>query len=150
AETQVKVFAVCGEGKAIPDPAPAGASAIIKANHTYQVAAANFYAGNFDVAEKQFTAIAADSSSVWRPIAPYLVARTLIRKAMLSGGQGKADTAVLAQAEAQLKKILADKNQSALHNSARGLMNYVHFRLTPEARLSELAAAVSRKGAGAT
>jgi hypothetical protein len=150
AETQVKVFAGCSEGKALPDAAPANASPTIKANRSYQIAAANFYAENFAAAEKQFTAIAADSSSPWRPIAPYLVARTLIRKATLTGGQGKVDTAALTQAEAQLKKVLADKNESPLHNSARGLLGYVRFRLNPEARLPELAAAVTKKGAGAS
>src|ERR1700738_2873971 len=48
AETQVKVFAVCSEGNAIPDAAPATASPIIKANRHYQIAAANFYANQFD------------------------------------------------------------------------------------------------------
>jgi hypothetical protein len=150
AETQVKVFAVCSEGNAIPDAAPANASPIIKANRNYQIAAANFYANQFDAAEKQFTAIAGDSSSPWRPIAPYLVARTLIRKATLTAAQNKVDTTALTQAEAQLNKVLADKNGSALHSSARGLLSYVRFRLNPEARLAELAAAATKKSSGAT
>ncbi len=150
AETQVKVFAVCSEGKAIPEAAPANASPAIKANRNYQIAAANFYAENFDAAEKQFAAIAADSSSPWRLIAPYLVARTLIRKATLNAAQNKVETAALTQAEGQLNKVLADKNESALHNSARGLLSYARFRLNPEARLAELAVALTKKSAGAT
>jgi hypothetical protein len=150
AETQRRVFAICSEGKEIPEAANAAASPAIRANRAYQIAAANFYAGNFDAAEKMFNAIAADSSSPWRQIAPYLVARTLIRKATLTAGPGKADQTTIAQAEAQLNKILADKNQSLLRESAKGLLSFARFRSNPAARLNELAAEVMKKNAGAS
>lgn len=149
AETQGRVFAVCAEGKNIPEAASPAASPVIKANRAYQIAAANFYAGNFDAAQKMFSAIAADSSSPWRQTAPYLVARTLIRKATLTAPEGKSDTAALAEAQAQLRKILADKNQSAMHQSAKGLLSFVRFRLAPAERLGELAADVLKKNTGA-
>jgi hypothetical protein len=149
AATQQRVFAVCSEGKEIPEAAAPSASPTIKANRAYQIAAANFYAGNFDAAGKMFGAIAADGSSPFRQIAPYLVARTLIRKATLTTEQGKVDNAALAQAQSQLEKILADKNQSALHQSARGLLNFVRFRLDPASRLQELAGGLIKKNAGA-
>lgn len=150
AATQQRVFAVCSEGKEIPEAANASASPTIKANRAYQIAAANFYAGNFDVAGQMFNAIAADGSSPFRQLAPYLVARTLIRKATLTAEQGKVDNAALSQAQSQLEKILADKNQSALHQSARGLLNFVRFRLNPENRLHELAGDLLKKNAGAS
>lgn len=150
AATQQRVFAVCSEGKEIPEAAAASASPAIKANRAYQIAAANFYAGNFDVAGQMFNAIAADGASPFRQVAPYLVARTLIRKATLTTEQGKVDNAALAQAQSQLEKILADKNQSALHQSARGLLGFVRFRLDPEHRLRELAGDLLKKNAGAS
>ncbi|MGA9770259.1 MAG: hypothetical protein WBV94_14565 [Blastocatellia bacterium] len=149
AATQQRVFAVCSEGKEIPEAAAPSASPVIKANRAYQIAAANFYAGNFDAAGQLFTAIAADTASPFRQIAPYLVARTLIRKATLITEQGKVDTATLSQAQTQLDKILADKNQSALHRSARGLRNFVRFRLDPENRLHQLAGDLIKKNAAA-
>ncbi len=150
AATQQRVFAVCSEGKEIPEAAAPSASQTIKANRAYQIAAANFYAGNFDAAGQMFKAIAADGSSPFRQLAPYLVARTLIRKATLTTEPGKVDNAALAEAQAQLEKILADKNQTALHQSARGLRNFVRFRLDPESRLRELAGDLMKKNAGAS
>ncbi len=150
AQTQERVFAICSESKEIPEAVGQSASPVIRANRAYQAAAANFYAGNFDAAEKMFNAIAADSSSPWRQIAPYLVARTLIRKATLTAEPGKSDQAALAQAESQLNKILADKNQSPLRESAKGLLSFARFRSNPAARLDELAAEVMKKNAGAS
>src|SRR5262249_26699861 len=138
--TQDQVFANCDKGPALPAPAEAAASPIIRANRAYQIAAANFYAGNFDQAESQFNAISNDAASPWRGLAPYLVARTLIRKGTLAGGHNVMDQATLARAEAQLRKVLADKSESPLHASARGLLNYTRARLAPEERLKELAA----------
>jgi hypothetical protein len=148
--TQDQVFANCDKEPSLPAPAESSASPVIRANRVYQIAAASFYAGNFDQAESQFNAIAADTSSPWRALAPYLVARALIRKATLSGGRNVADQATLARAEAQLRKVLADRNESALHPSARGLLNFVRLRLAPEERLKELTAGLLKKNAGAT
>jgi hypothetical protein len=148
--TQDQVFASCEKEQALPGPANVSASPIIRANRVYQIAAANFYAGNFDQAEAQFNAIAADTVSPWRALAPYLVARTLIRKATLSGGRNQEDQATLGRAEAQLRKVLADRAESALHASARGLLNYVRLRLAPEERLKELGSSLLKKSAGMT
>jgi hypothetical protein len=147
--TQDQVFANCEKEQLAIAPAAPAASPMIRANRVYQIAAAYFYAGNFDQAETQFNAIAADAASPWRALAPYLVARTLIRKATLSGGRNEADRATLARAEAQLRRVLADKNESALHPSARGLLNFVRLRLAPEERLKELTAGLLKKNAGA-
>lgn len=148
--TQDQVFTNCDKGPALPAPAEAAASPVIRANRAYQIAAANFYAGNFDQAEAQFNAISGDAASPWRGLAPYLVARTLIRKGTLTGGRNEADRAALAKAETQLRKVLADKSESPLHGSARGLLNYTRARLAPEARLKELAADLLKKNSGAT
>src|SRR3954452_2941981 len=54
---QDAVFANCSEGSRVPDAAPAGADALIRADRAYQIAAANFYGGNFDAAQQGFAAI---------------------------------------------------------------------------------------------
>ena len=45
-----------------------------------QIAAANFYATNFDEAKQQFEAIARDKRSPYHVIAPYMAARSVLRK----------------------------------------------------------------------
>ncbi len=149
-EAQDEVFKDCSDGKSIPAPAPAFASALVKANRAYQIATANFYAGNFDEAQRLFTDISKDSSSPWRQVAPYLVARTLIRKGTLVPEQGKVDAASLTQAEAQLKKILSDSTLVSLHDSTNGLLRYVRLRLQPEQHLHELAQAMMRRNSART
>jgi hypothetical protein len=149
-QAQDQVFQNCGEGKTIPAPASPSMPPLIQADRTYQIAAANFYSQNFDEAEKIFSGIAADQSSPYRAIAPYLAARALVRKGMLTPEEGKVDAVTLGQAEARLKKILSDRNLNAIHASTKGILNYVTFRLHPEARLQELADAVLKKNAGAT
>lgn len=54
-----------------------------RADRTYQTAAADFYARNFDETARLFGGIAKDTASPWRQVAPLLLARSLIRKATL-------------------------------------------------------------------
>jgi hypothetical protein len=51
----------------------------------------------------------------------------------------------LGQAEAQLRKILADKSLSSWHPAATRLLNLVRLRLHPRERLSELAKTLENK-----
>lgn len=143
---QDQVFANCSEGQHIPADAAAGASPATRADRAYQIAAANFYAGNFDEARKGFEAIAADASSPWRLQAPYLIARTLVRKASLGPQESKAEP--LGQAESQLNKVLRDGRLSASHHAARRLLNLVGVRLHPEEKLHELAHALLKRDEG--
>ena len=132
----------------IPDPAKPDADPIIKADRTYQIASANFYANNFDTAEKLFREIADDKSSQWSKLAPYLVARTLVRKATLTVKPGAADIGTLAQAVEELNDILSDNNLSELHPAAQRLLSFVNFRLDPEGTLQELSVSILKKGQG--
>src|SRR5262249_33479654 len=72
---QDQVFSNCTSGSSIPAPLASDADALSQADRAYQIAAANFYATNFDEAKKGFEAIAADSGSPWKQNAIYLVAR---------------------------------------------------------------------------
>jgi len=132
----------------IPDPVKPDADGLIKANRAYQIASANFYSGNFDTAENMFREIASDKSSPWSKIAPYLIARTIIRKSTLSAKPGTVDIGTLTQASEELNDILSNNNMVDLHPSAQKLLSFVTFRLDPEGTLQELTGFIIKKGHG--
>lgn len=136
-EAQDQVFSNCGGGSFIPAELPSDADPSMRADRAYQIAAANFYSENFDEAQKRFESISNDSASPWRNNSTYLVARTLVRKGSLGPPEQKQES--LNAAEAQLRKILADRNLSSLHAASTRLLNLVHVRAHPAERLNELA-----------
>ena len=138
---QDQVFSDCSGGSAIPTAGPASMTPFEKAQRDYQIAGANFYSGNFDVAQQQFNAIANDSASPWRQLAPYLAARALIRKATLAP---KGDNAAMAEAESRLNKIAGDSADASLRPSALGLVDYIDFRLHPSARFAVVTKALAK------
>jgi hypothetical protein len=144
-EGQDQVFANCAEGQHVPAALPSSADTTAQADRNYQIAAANFYATNFDVAQKDFEAIAADSSSSWQPTALYLLARTFVRKASLGADATRTDS--LRLAEAQLKKVLADKKLTNTHPASVRLLNLVRLRLHPSERMHELAQMLTGRNA---
>lgn len=135
-EAQDLVFANCSDGQHIPVPLPTDAEGLARSDREYQIAAANFYAGNFDVAKTQFETLGAQTKSPWHATAAYLVARTLIRKASLGADETK--KAALAEAEVRLNKILNNPIKESSRVAARRLLNIVRLRLHPEERLHEL------------
>ncbi len=139
---QDKVFSNCRDGEHIPDPAPDSLPALLRADRAYQIAAAHFYAQEFDDADTAFTAIAKDKSSPWHEIAPYLSARAVIRKATLvyseTPNAPRWDLASLQSAEQKLKNILADPAEKKWHADAERMMGYVAYRLHPNERLQQL------------
>jgi hypothetical protein len=143
-EAQDLVFANCSKGEHIPAALPPEAEASLRADRDYQIAAANFYASNFDPAGKQFEAIAQDAKSPWQAGAPYMVARTFLRKASLGPEETKKPT--LVEAEQQLNKIISTPQLSSSHTAAKRLLNLVGLRLHPEERLHELARTLASKG----
>jgi hypothetical protein len=136
-EAQDQVFANCSEGQTVPTDLPADADSLLGADRQYQKAAANFYAGNFAAAKEIFDSIALDAKSPWHGSAPYLVARTLLRKASLGPDEGKKQA--LAEVEQQLTNILANQGLKTSHSASKRLLSIVRFRLHPEERLHELA-----------
>jgi hypothetical protein len=132
---QDMVFADCSQGAAIPQPA---SDPLLRADRAYQIASAEFYAEQYDAARQDFQSIAADASSPWRDMAPYLAARCLIRA-------GK-----FAPAEAELQSIAADPAHIRWHAPANGLLGYVRTRLHPAERMHQLALALTRPDSQAT
>lgn len=140
---QEVVFKNCGGGRKIPAPLSADTAPLIRADRKYQIAAAYFYSGAFDEAARRFEEISRDSSSPWRSWGNYLAARCLIRKGTLVHGYGKIDPASLQEAAQRLRDTLADPGQESLHESARGLLDYVLLRLQPKERATQLAAVLT-------
>jgi hypothetical protein len=143
---QDQVFANCSEGSTIPAAATGDSPQLIRADRSYQIAAANFYASNLDEARSQFESIAKDSTSPWRETAPYLAARALVRNVSLGPAEGKQEA--LAAAEKRLREILADRRLSATHTAAGRLLNLVRVRFRPEDKVRELAQSLSKNADG--
>jgi hypothetical protein len=143
---QDKVFANCGEGKLIPEAAGPNSDSLIRADRAYQIAAANFYATNFDEARQQFDSIARDKSSPWRDKAGYLAARSLLRKGSLAEKEEDGRPA-LAEAETRLNAILKDNSLTTSHHASARLLNLTRLRLHPVEKIHELAHSLVKKDA---
>ena len=136
---QDDVFANCrGGGRVIPAVLSSGEPLLV-ADRNYQIAAAHFYAGDYDEAANQFDSIAKDASSPWSPLGSYLAARSLIRKAVLNHAPNESfDRTALLAAQERLQKIVNDPHAGELKDSATRLMNFIRFRTEPEKRVAEL------------
>ena len=126
---QDRVFENCSKGPAIPAPL-SGGDPLLAADRQYQIAAAEFYAGRFAAAERDFDAVAANPASPWRDGGHYLAARALIRDGTLNS---KPDS--LKAAETKLQAVLADPAAQRWHASARGLIQFIHATLDPQGRM---------------
>src|SRR4029077_9455221 len=152
---QDQVFENCSGGPGYPPkPKPAVIPAAahkedpseIRADRAYQIAAAHFYANDFAAAQEHFAALAKDPASPYCKLAPYLVARVLTHKGTLYIGDGPDGKQALAQAETQLRAVLADKNLSEMHAAAQRLLAFVNIRLHREQRFHELEKSLSTAG----
>ncbi|HKP47235.1 MAG TPA: hypothetical protein VJT50_11590 [Pyrinomonadaceae bacterium] len=142
-EAQDEVFANCSQGDRVPSVLPADADALARADRQYQIASANFYAAKFDDAIAGYKTIESDQNSPWRAIAPYLIARTYLRKGSLGKDEEKAGP--LTEAEKQLQSILDERNLKALHADSLRLLSLVRLRLHPQETIHVLANSLSKK-----
>jgi len=137
-----------------PEPAPTNAPLLLRQDRAYQQAAALFYAAQASQSTQAriaFQAIAADHDSPWHGIAAYLVARSLIREAYLtaapvinSGDYTATFTpALMQQAQHQLESLRKEKPTGISPQAVDLLLNLVRLRTEPEARLHEIAEALS-------
>jgi hypothetical protein len=131
----------------LPPPATFN-NALLKFDRQYQVAAANFYGGDFDTAASDLEQIARDPDSPWHKLAPYLVARCYIRKATVDAkGDNTFSQEPMRRAEERLLAVLADKSLASMHPAAQSLLDYVEARLHPDQRLHVIAGQLA-SGAG--
>jgi len=147
---QQAVFSNCAGPGQNPPPIPANAPLWLRQDRAYQLAAAQFYSLDYDQALAGFRAIAADHASAWSQLARYLVARALIRKAIvpyqfdvstldkMNANSVEARTG-LRLARKQLESILRDPSMKPFHRQSRQLLDYVMIRLDPQAQAEELA-----------
>src|SRR2546423_6804960 len=143
---QDAVFQNCHEGQRIPQPGVGDAGQLIRADRAYQIAAANFYATNYDEARQQFDAIAKEKNSPYRIIAPYLAARAMLRKGSFAE-KPEDKNAALGDAENRLNAILKDNSLSETHENTARLLNLTKLRLHPEAKLHDFAHTIAKQGA---
>lgn len=151
-DAQEIVFANCDQGNDVPKPAEAALPAAIRADRTYQIAAAHFYATRWDDARSHFFAIAKDAQSPWRHTARVVAARALLRQSTVNGNYNDSYTYVevpMLQAEKELRAILADPAASSVHPAARQLLDFALFRTNPKQRLAEAAKILSGSKASA-
>lgn len=142
-DAQDKVFSNCGSPRysekappvAIPEALPAGSDPYLMKERNYQIAAANFYAQNFDQARKDFEAIAVDQDSRWNKTSGYLAVRAMIRKATLAD---KLDLTLLKEAGDRIKVLHADSSYSAFKEDLTDLANFIAARVEPAEHLKRL------------
>ena len=145
ARAQDIVFSNCERAGAVPAVLASNAAPAAAADRDYQIAAALFYARDFDGAATRFKQIARDPGSPWRTLGPYLAARALIRKAALAKDEGY-DLPLLMKAHEELRAILADPAQAGMHHATRELVGFVEFRVDPAARIREIGSSIARGG----
>ena len=143
---QDAVFANCDEEPLkLPEPAPASADALTKADRAYQTAAAYFYSFEFDEAARRFRAIADDASSPWRPYGKYLAARAHLRTVTMGSFTDGAPAALYESAGKEFEAVLADPVAAPLHDSARALLRMTRLRSRPQEELREVSNALTGK-----
>ncbi|MFO0608624.1 MAG: hypothetical protein U0324_35990 [Polyangiales bacterium] len=147
-EGQDAVFTNCGEAPgqtpaALPDDAPADE----RRDRAWHIAAAHFYAGRFDLAERAFRAIAADRASPWRGMARYLVVRTITRAAQR--GRATPDVVLLGRAAAEARSLRDDPAAGDVGEMARRYEGWIDSLRAGDGRAHDLGVALARPGLGA-
>jgi hypothetical protein len=146
---QDAVFSNCAGPGTMPAAVRAGASTLLKLDRNYQVAAAKFYAGDYDGAAAAFETIGRSTSSPWQPWGEYLAARAEVRKAAMTatpakdwGEQATFDSALLQKAAERLKTIAA-VGQQHVAQAASAELQFIEVRLAPQKRLNDAAQALA-------
>ena len=140
------VFANCGgipDKPAIPPPPESGLPEILLFDREYQIAAAYMYSVHFDEADQAFRHIATEKKSPWHEIAPYLVARNLVRRATLDILNPPAspnrftpppvfDPEKMQQAVTYIRTTLSERQHAPYSEQLQALLNRAEFHLHPQ------------------
>lgn len=124
-------------------PLPADADAESRADRNYQIACDNFYDRDYDTAVERFEDIGKDATSRWQPWADYLAARAYCRKGTLEDTPAVAD---LKKAEVLIDKVINAKDKSPLSEKAKGIKQFIQYRLDPTTRAKDAVAALTSEG----
>ena len=136
---QDAVFKNCDGGEEMPAALPPETDSLLRADRQYQIAAAEFYAEQYEAAEKDFSAIAHDVDSPWRDLGELMVARTLIREATMEADEGK-----LPEAQEALDTIIANRQMAKWRSAAQKLRDFVAARLDPGGQIHLLSERLMR------
>lgn len=149
---QDEVFLNCAANSpSAPAPAPANSPGLLRADRTYQLAAAALYAKQYDQAARQFASIATDSTSPWHSWGAYLAARASVRQAFAmgkatdpySGDQASYDADTMHRAQQMLEAILKQPKPEPSRTIVVDELNFVRVRTEPEKRAVEISEALA-------
>jgi hypothetical protein len=136
---QDQVFSNCsGNTPTIPDEPAEGMNPSLAAHRQYQIAAAHFYAGEWEAARRGFERVARNKDSPWASIAPYLVARVSLREGMVDE-----KPAELEDAARRFQAIVNDPAPEQWHAASEGLLDFTNFRIRAWDLLTEDASALN-------
>jgi hypothetical protein len=139
------VFKNCdGQEASIPEEASTSLPPLIRTDRQYQIAAAHFYAGDYEVALDQFRRIGHDGSSPWNAISRYLVVRTLLR--MTNPGTEKVPAVLPEALHVEADGILSDPALMSIHGMTWNLVERAGIRERDQSYFNELARLLSSKG----
>jgi hypothetical protein len=155
---QDAVFANCGgdpQNPVVPAAPSPALPEILRYDREYQIAAAYMYSNQYDNAIRGFQHIAEERNSPWYDIAPYLVARTMIRQATLDIPKPEAAKYGLVtippfvpekmQAAADyVSKTLAENPHRPFSTAFQCLFDRAEFRLHPAEQTLRLSEQLSR------
>ena len=139
-DAQEIVFANCSNDEATIPADDATLPAVLRADRTYQIAAANFYAMRYDEARARFLDIARDAKSPWQKVSRIIAVRALLRAQNL--GRTAKESEPLVVADRELRAILADPSMASLHDAAWDLLAVTTLRRDPQQRFRDAARAL--------
>jgi hypothetical protein len=154
-EAQQMVFGNCGgkdpkKPRVFPQEAEPGLPQVIQADRAYQIAAAHFYAMEWEDAEPLFQRIAQDPASPWKTIAALVAVRCRIRRATVTTENKETRMAMLVEAGERLKRLEADPAMEKLRPAILRLLGFIEFRANPGQRLALLSQTLEKGSDPAT
>jgi hypothetical protein len=146
---QDAVFANCTGAQSMPDAARPEWKLLLREDRAYQIAAAEFYAGKYDDAVRDFEAIGKDASSPWSRWGEYLAARAEVRRAFLPGKTSEFRERAtfypdgLGAAQTRLLRVESESKDPEIEHAAMEEEHFIEVRLQPAKRLDEAAVALA-------
>lgn len=149
---QQAVFSNCSmKNHGLPAPAPPNSPALLQADRAYQIAAAQFYAGDYDRARQSFESIASDQASPWHIWGNFLAARAQVRAAFAAGPKTDPwsdkvagfDIPMMQRAQQMLQSLLAHHDPGLPDTVILQELNFVGLRTEPDQRFTEICAALA-------
>lgn len=125
-DAQEQVFRHCESEDFAPPAEPDSAwDPLERQDRAYQVAAAYFYAMQYDEAARRFNEIGEDTASPWSELGRYLVGRTRLRQALIADTDSAQN---LEAAEAVFSELAGDPDYVQRFPSVVGQQSYIRIK----------------------